>query len=167
MSETPEQYHARLHSYIEGKDPLLMQQQAPGILAELINSVDQAVMRRSPAPGKWSVAEILAHLADDEIATAWRYRQIIEQNGITLSAFDQETWARIGDNASAKPADSVQLFRLLRESNLRLLRRLAPEQWDSYGVHVERGRISIRDLVRHMAGHDINHIEQIRKILAR
>ena len=167
MPETSEQYHARLRSYIEGKDPLSMQQQAPAILAELINGVDEMAMRRSPAPGKWSVAEILAHLADDEIATAWRYRQIIEQNGITLSAFDQETWARIGDNASAKPADSLQLFRLLRESNLRLLRRLKPDQWELYGVHVERGRITIRDLVRHMAGHDINHIEQIRRIFAR
>jgi len=111
------------------------------------------------------VSEILAHLAEDEIATAWRYRQMVEHNGIELAGFDQDMWARTGEYGSRVPEESLTLFRLLRAANLRFLRNLVPEQWESFGIHSERGRISVRDLALHMAGHDANHVEQIRKIL--
>jgi len=118
-----------------------------------------------PIPNKWSVGEILAHLAEDEIATAWRYRQMVEHNGIELAGFDQDMWARLGDYSSRSPQGSLTLFRLLREANLRFLSQLTPEQWGCFGMHAERGRITVRDLAAHMAGHDANHVEQIRKIL--
>jgi len=56
---------------------------------------------------------------------------------------------------------------LLREANLQFLQQLAPEQWECHGIHAERGRITVRDLAVHMAGHDANHIEQVRKILSK
>jgi uncharacterized damage-inducible protein DinB len=160
-------YQSRLQSYSEGRDPLEMQREAPRLLAVLIQDCSPEVLRRSPAKGKWSVAEILAHLADDEVATAWRYRQMIENPGCQLAGFDQDAWAAMGKNAAANPAESLNLFRLLRAANLRLLENLNPEQWDGWGIHAERGRITIRELARHMAGHDMNHVEQIRKILGR
>jgi uncharacterized damage-inducible protein DinB len=160
-----EEYKAKLVSYTEGKDPLQMQREAPKLLAELIRGVPDEVLRRSPAPGKWSIAEILAHLADDEIATAWRYRQMVETPGCSLPGFDQDAWSRMGDYASSKPEESLELFRRLREANLRLLERLSPEQWESWGVHLERGKNTVREFARHMAGHDMNHLEQIRLIL--
>lgn len=49
----------------------------------------------------------------------------------------------------------------------RFLQQLAPDQWACFGIHTERGRITVRDLAVHMAGHDANHIEQIRRILRR
>jgi len=115
--------------------------------------------------GKWSIAEILAHLADDEIATAWRYRQMLENPGCTLPGFDQDAWARMGNHAESNPQDSLDLYRSLRQANLRVLERLSTDQWNSWGVHLERGRITVEELARHMAGHDVNHIEQILKIL--
>ena len=65
----------------------------------------------------------------------------------------------------ADPQEALAMFRLLREANLKMFAQLTPEQWDRGGVHAERGKLTVRSLCRHMAAHDINHIEQIRRIL--
>ena len=162
-----ENCQSRLNSFVEGKDPIAMQSAACSTIAELIAGVGNEDLQRRPAPEKWSVGEIIAHLAEDELVTSWRYRQMIENSGCALASFDQDQWARLGDYRSWRPADALAMFRLLREANLRMLRSLASEEWDRFGVHAERGRITVRDLVRHMAGHDMNHVEQIRSILRR
>ena len=166
MPDTAE-YLARVRNYAEGKDPLALQKETPTILRQLMAGASADQVTRPPAPGKWSVGEILAHLAEDEIATAWRYRQMVEHNGIELPGFDQDLWSRLGDYASRSPEESLELFRLLRQANLQFLGQLSPEQWECYGIHAERGRIKVRDLAAHMAGHDANHVEQIRNILGR
>lgn len=158
-------YQARLAAYSEGNDPLDLQSEAVRIVADLIDGVPVEDLQRRPKPDKWSIGEIIAHLAEDEIATSWRYRQMIENSGCSLASFDQEEWARLADYAAWKPAEGLRLFQLLREANLRMLNKLSPAEWERYGVHAERGKISVRDLARHMAGHDRNHIDQIRAIL--
>jgi hypothetical protein len=158
-------YLSRIREHAQGRDPVEAQRQSAEILTELIDPAsDQQLMTR-PSKDKWSVGEILAHLAEDEIATAWRYRQMVEHNGIDLPGFDQDMWARLGNYRSRTPRESLALFQLLREANLEFLKQLAPEQWECFGIHAERGRISVRDLAVHMAGHDANHIEQVRRIL--
>jgi len=159
------EYLNRIRDYAQGKDTLDLQRQTPTVLAALIaNASDQQLTTR-PSKNKWSIAEILAHLAEDEIATAWRYRQMVEHSGIALSGFDQDLWARMGDYASRVAQESLDLFRLLRSVNLQFLQQLAPEQWECFGIHAERGRITVRNLATHMAGHDANHVEQIRRLL--
>ena len=158
-------YFTRRSDYSQGKDPLELQKHTPAVLAELVSKASDEQLKRRPSKDKWSIGEILAHLAEDEIATAWRYRQMVEHTGLQLAGFDQDLWARMGDYASRAPHESLALFRLLRNANLQLLQQITPEQWECVGIHAERGRITIRDLVVHMAGHDANHIEQIRRIL--
>ena len=165
MSETAEQYKARFAAYTEGKDPLMMQRAAPKTLADLIKGVSEDRLRSRPAPGKWSVTEILAHLAEDELSSSWRYRQMLEYDGPELLGFDQEMWAHVSDYASWQPQEALDMFRLLREANLRMFARLTPAQWQRHGIHAERGKITVRELCRHMAAHDMNHIEQVRRIL--
>jgi len=159
------EYLARIRQHVQAKEPLALQGQAPGVLAELIAEKSDQQLTSRPSKDKWSVGEILAHLAEDEIATAWRYRQMVEHSGIELAGFDQDMWARLGGYAARTPQDSLELFRLLRTTNLQFLQQLAPEQWECFGIHAERGRITVRDLAAHMAGHDLNHIDQIRRIL--
>ena len=158
-------YLARIRKYAEGRDPLELQKQGPVVLAELLAKASDEQLTTRPSKDKWSIGEILAHLAEDEIATAWRYRQMVEHTGLQLAGFDQDLWARTGDYASRVPQESLALFRLLRNANLQFLQQITPEQWECFGIHAERGRITIRDLVSHMAGHDANHIDQIRRIL--
>ena len=164
MPDTAE-YLARMRDYAQGKDPISLQGQTPTILAELIADAADEQLTKRPSPHKWSIGEILAHLAEDEIATAWRYRQMVEHSGIELAGFDQDMWAHLGDYVSRVPQESLMLFRLLRSANLQFLRQLATEQWECFGIHSERGRITVRELAIHMAGHDANHIEQIRRLL--
>jgi DinB superfamily len=167
MIETPEQYKVRLAAYVEGKDVIVMQRQTPRILAQLIEGIPETNIRLRPAPGKWSVIEILAHIAEDELTSTWRYRQMLEQDGPELVGFNQDMWAILGDYASWDTGEALDMFRLLREANLRLFGRLTPDQWRRHGVHVERGKLTVQELCRHMAAHDVNHIEQIRAIVGR
>ena len=160
-------YQSRLHAYTQGKDPIAMQKEMPRLLAELIAGVPGETLSARPAPEKWSVSEILAHLAEDELTSSWRYRQMIQNPGVALAGFDQDLWARLGDYKAWTADDALQTFRLLREANLRMLGRITPAQWDAHGVHGERGPMTVRSLCGHMAGHDRNHLEQIRRILGK
>jgi uncharacterized damage-inducible protein DinB len=160
-----DQYKARLDSYVTEQDPLAMQRETPAMLARLIENVPDELLSRRPAPDKWSIRAILAHLAEDELVSSWRYRQMIERSGATLPGFDQDQWARLGDYDSWTTRDALEMFRLLREANLRVFSGLTAEQWQRHGVHAERGPITVLDLARHMAGHDVNHLNQIRRLL--
>jgi hypothetical protein len=152
---------------MQEKDPIAMQREAPAVLAALIDGVPNEILSGSPAPGKWSVRAILAHMAEDELASSWRYRQMIEHDGAALPGFDQDLWARLGDYEAWTAAEGLAMFRLLREANLRLFSRLTAEEWQRSGTHAERGRITVESLARHMAGHDANHIAQVRRMLER
>jgi uncharacterized damage-inducible protein DinB len=160
------EYLNRIRDYAQGRDPLELQRQTATVLAELLAGTSDEQLRTRPGKDKWSIAEILAHLADDEISSAWRYRQMVEHNGLELAGFDQDLWARTGDYGSRAPQESLELFRLLRQANLQFLRQLAPDQWECFGIHAERGRITVKELASHMAGHDANHVEQIRRLLS-
>jgi hypothetical protein len=146
-------------------DTIAAQRAAPATLAQVISGVPDDVLHRRPAPGKWSIVEIIAHLAEDELSSSWRYRQMIEHDGVALLGFDQELWARLGDYASWTARDALDMYRLLRLANVTLLSRLTAAEWDRSGVHAERGSMTVRSLAAHMAGHDRNHIEQIKRIL--
>jgi hypothetical protein len=122
-----------------------MQRAAPDALAELIKGAPDALLNRRPPAGKWSVRAILAHLAEDELASSWRYRQMIEHNGATLLGFDQDEWVRLGNYESWSATEALSMFRLLREANLRMFGRL-PEEWQRHGFHAERGRMTVEDL---------------------
>jgi hypothetical protein len=163
--ETVADYKTRILSYIEGKEPLEVQRKTPELLADLVVWVPERKLYERPSADKWSVAELLAHLADAEIVSTWRYRQMIENDGSPLPGYDQELWHKLGDYPSRRPEESLMLFRRLREANLRMFAQLTPEEWQRDGIHAERGPMTVRDLALQIAGHDLNHLEQIRKIL--
>ena len=166
MTETPQQYKARILGLIEGKDAVAVQRETAAKLASLIQGVPAARLSQRPAADKWSISEVLVHLAEAEIGSYWRYRQMLEHNGSTLVSFDQDLWYELGDYSRRDPHESLQLFRMLRDGNLRMFDKLTPEQWQKGGVHAERGPMTVADLARQIAGHDINHVAQVEKILA-
>jgi hypothetical protein len=166
MKEAPQQYITRILGFVQGKQPLKVQAATPKKLASLIKGVPPAKLRKRPAPEKWSVAEIVAHLADTEIAGGWRMRLILGAPGTPVSAFDQDSWVIACHYEKRDPHKSVEQFRVLREANLALLKSLQPEQWKHSGMHSERGEETIAHIVNMFAGHDLNHIQQIERILA-
>lgn len=165
MNETPQQYTARMISNAAGHEPLKVQAATPKKLERLVAGASAAKLRKRPAPDKWSVAEILAHLADAEIVIGWRVRSILGSPGVPILAFDQDAWAAAGHYAKRNPRESLAHLRAAREANLALYKSLTPEQWKQYGMHSERGQESIEHIARMMAGHDVNHMQQIERIL--
>jgi hypothetical protein len=165
MNETPQQYTERILSYMEGKQPLAVQAATAEKLERLIQGVPPSKLRERPAADKWSVSEIVAHLGDAEIVTGFRMRLILGAPGAPISAYDQDSWVTSGHYEKRDPRKSVEQFRTLREANLALLDSLTPEQWKHYGMHSERGQETIELMVRMAAGHDINHLQQIERIL--
>lgn len=166
MNETVQQYTQRVFGYIEGKQPLTVQAATAKKLERLIKGVPTSKLRKRPAPDKWSVSEILAHLADAEIVGGFRMRLILGAPGSPVAAFDQDSWVVSGHYEKRDPRKSVEQFRVSREANLALLKSLKPEQWKHYGMHSERGQESIEHIVRMFAGHDINHLLQVERILS-
>ena len=167
MKETAPQYIARVTGYVEGKKPLIVQAASANRLARLIKGVPTAKLKKRPAPDRWSVAEIIAHMADTEIVAGWRIRLILGAPGTPILGFDQDSWAIAGHYSKRDPRQSLEQFRAFREANLSLLKTLKPAQWRYHGVHSERGIETVEHISRMFAGHDVNHILQIEKILGK
>jgi len=166
MAETAEQYRNRMYSYLKGKDPLKLQAIAPARLAKLLRGVSKARARRRPAPGKWSIQEIVAHIADTELVGGYRIRAILGAPGTGIMGFDQDMWVTALHYDKRDLRKSFEQYRTLREANLALLKSLAPEQWKQYGNHNERGQETVETITKMFAGHDLNHFQQIERILA-
>jgi DinB family protein len=164
--ESPSEYTRRILSYADGKDPLAVLEATPERLRQIVQNTPAAVLRRQPGPGRWSPAQIIAHLADAEIVVGHRMRMIIATNGVDIQAFDQDKWAANLAYESADPGESVDLFEATRIANLRLLRRVDPRLHENYGMHSERGRETVTHMIRLYAGHDLNHLAQIERIVA-
>ncbi len=164
MKETPKQYTKRILGFVEGKNPLAVQAATAGRLARLVRGLNPSQRRRRPAPGKWSIGEILAHLADAEIVAGWRFRMMLSASGGTIQAFDQNAWERNERYDRMDPKRSLETFRAVREFNLALLRSLKPAMLTRYGMHAERGKETVAHYIRMMAGHDLNHLGQVERI---
>ena len=153
-------------SNLTGEDPVKIQAATPRKIERLMKDKPAARLRKRPAPQKWSVAEIVAHLADAEIVLGYRVRLILGAPGTPIQAFDQDVWAEAGHYEKRNPHSSLEQLRAAREANLSLYKSLTPEQWKHWGMHSERGQESVECIVRMIAGHDLNHLHQIEEILA-
>lgn len=165
MQETAQQYIARILGYQQGKKPLAVLKATPGKIEKLLKKATKAQLRKKPQPDKWSVGEILAHLADTELVFGYRMRKILEANGTPIQAFDQNVWADYSHYAKHDPQDSLTTYKVLRGYNLRLLKIIPQPMWENYGMHAERGKETIVRVTEMYAGHDINHVMQIEVIL--
>jgi len=165
MTETPQQYTKRIRGYVVGKKPMNVLTATPRQIDALIKGVSKKKLACRPAPGAWSAVEILAHLADVEIVQSFRLRLILETNRTPIQAYDQNVWAKFSNYSTQDSALSFEAYRINRERNLRLLKSLPRSMWSRYGVHAERGRETITRITELMAGHDLNHLSQIRRAL--
>jgi hypothetical protein len=165
MQETPQQYTQRILGYLEGKEPMEILADTPRKIARLVEGVSKERLAQRPAPDAWSVTEILAHLADSELVYGFRIRMILEANGLPIQATNQDAWAKFSDYATQDPTLSLEAFRIIRERNVRLLKSLPPQSWESYGMHSERGKETVTRVVEMLAGHDANHAKQIEERL--
>jgi hypothetical protein len=165
MPETAQEYIQRILGHVDGQDAIQVQRKTADKLKKLSHGLSPKQLRWRPEPGKWSITEIIAHLADVEVVASWRLRSVIGENGITIQPFDQDAWASVFNYAGRDVKRSLETFRVLRENNLAMLKEIPRATWDNYGNHLERGKETIAHLTRMFAGHDGNHIQQIERIV--
>jgi len=165
MAETIKQYVGRILGYVGKQPPLRVLKSTPARVERLLRGVPAKKLRRRPAPGKWSIREIVLHLADSELVYGYRLRTILAQNRARISAFDQNDWAASGRYNHRDIRAALDMLRTTRKANLELLRVIPRKQWNYYGIHSERGRETVAHMARLYAGHDLNHLLQIRRIL--
>ena len=119
-----------------------------------------------PGPDKWSVRQIACHLSDGEIVNAMRFRKILAEAEPRLEAYDQNAWAENLDYSRRKLSHAIETFRRIRSENYELLKDLSDEAFERAGMHAERGRVTLLDLVRLNAEHVEKHAVQIREVRA-
>jgi hypothetical protein len=136
----------------------------PELLAVVLTGVFGEEEDFTPAPGKWSPRQIMAHLADSELVCAHRCRQIAAEDNPTLIAFDQELWARNLNYAVRKPKQSLESFRRLRAENHELLIGLPVSAFERAGNHTEAGRMTLGALVERNVQHTESHARQLQAL---
>lgn len=164
VSDEFKRYMQRMKSYVGRRDPMKMQAAMPAQLARAVRGLRRAQLTRRPRPRKWSIQEIVGHLADTEIVYGFRLRMMLAQPGAPIQAYDQDKWANNLGYKRQPIGKLLEQIRVLRGANLRLVKSL-PRAWrNRYGMHSERGRESVARTLRLLAGHDVNHLNQIRAI---
>lgn len=149
-------------SFLGNQQPLSVLGATAGRLESLARTLGPERVTTPPAPGKWSVREILCHLADCEVAFGFRLRQTLAEDNPVIQPFDQVKWAAPYGSFSA--ADALATFAALRHWNLLLIQGALAEFADKAVTHPERGAMTFATIVETMAGHDLNHLGQLERI---
>ena len=160
----PGAYVANILRLVDGRDPLALLEGGPDRLAGAVAGLSDADARRPPRPGAWSVLEVLRHLADSEIVYGYRLRLIVASGRPAIPGYDQDAWAERLAYHRGTVADALDEWAAARRGTLRFLRALDDEAWDRVGLHSERGEESVRHIATLLAGHDLNHERQVRRV---
>jgi|SRR5580698_2843370 hypothetical protein len=149
-------------SFLDGRPLEVILNSTSHEIANILQILGPEKSLDSPAPGKWSPAEIVCHLADCEIAFGFRLRQTLAEDHHVLQPFDQEAWAANYKGVSG--IDALSTFGALRKWNMLLIKSSLPDAADKPVTHPERGTMTFQSIVETMAGHDLNHLTQLRRI---
>jgi DinB family protein len=159
-------YVRALLDLLGSRDPLEVLGEMVPWLTTRLRGVAEPVLRRPEAPGKWSVVEVVQHLADSDLVAGFRVRMALSEERPLLQGYDQDRWASEFRYREVPLALALDQLRGLRAANLHLWKQLSPQQLERVGLHAERGPESVGHILRLMGGHDLVHRRQIDRILA-
>lgn len=159
-------YVRALLDLLGDRDPMVVFEEMVPALQAAVADLDEERRRRPERPGKWSVNEVVAHLADSELVFGYRVRRVLAEDRPALEGYDQDRWADRLRYRTAHLSESLALFTAMRTGNLRLLRALTPADLSRVGLHSERGEESVAHMIRLYAAHDLVHRRQIDRIKA-
>jgi hypothetical protein len=157
-------YTAAVLGLLGARDPLAVLIATPDEVAARVAGVTPADLARPEEPGKWSMLQVVRHLADSDLVWGYRLRKIVAEDRPRIEGYDQDRWAERLHYERADLSESLAELRALRAGNLWIVRGLDAEQRRRVGVHTERGDESIEHLMRMYAGHDILHLNQLARI---
>ena len=163
-AEETAEYVKAVLGLVGDRDPLGILRDTPEAVRGAIANIPPGQLLQPEMAGKWSIAQVVRHLADSEIVWAWRLRLILAQDRPELTGYDQDRWAGRLGYERADAGESLELFSTVRRSNVRLLERATAADLKRVGVHSERGEESLEHLRRLYAGHDLLHLRQIERV---
>ena len=158
-------YQQHLLGLLGQDDPAEAQVSTRAALLEILEDTGSD-LRITPAPGEWSVLELLGHLVDAEIVLSGRYRWVLSHDRPPLLGYDQDRWVERLRHNDDPPDELLEVFSTLRTANLRLWDRSSADDRQRVAMHAERGPESYELMFRMLAGHDRFHLDQMRRTLA-
>jgi len=158
------QYTAAILGLVGDRDPMSVFTTTEANLRRAVAGLTSQQLARPEADGKWSIAQVVQHVADSDLVWGWRLRLVLAQDRPTITGYDQDRWAERLRYDLANVDEAIDQFRVLRTGNLRLIARATPAEREHVGVHSERGEESVAHMVKMYAGHDLLHLNQIERI---
>jgi hypothetical protein len=159
-------YVAGLLRLLGDNDPVIILSQTPAALQRFLETVPAQIVASPEDPGKWSIREVVQHLADSELVGGFRLRMVMAHDRPPLLGYDQDLWASRLRYRDVEVADALEQFTTLRRVNVRIWQDLGPTDLIRVGLHGERGEESLEHMRRLYAGHDVLHLEQLKRIRA-
>lgn len=156
-----ERYNRELARALGDRDPIAVMRASLADVERITGGATSQQLNHVPGPGEWSPAQVLSHLADDELVWGVRLRMVLTHERPPLTGFDQDAWTARFAHLETDAQEALDRWRALRRSNLNVFESVTPTEWDRVGQHSERGEVSVREMARLLAGHDCLHIEQI------
>ena len=161
-----DRYREEILAALGGRDPLTVLAATLDEIRALTAGVAAGVLGRAPAAAEWSPAQVLSHLSDNDMVWGSRIRTIVTADRPLMVPYDQDRWTDRFGSLDASPTATLTRWVALREANLAVWRSLDEAEWKRTGVHPERGEQSVREIVTLLGGHDVVHIDQLRRGLA-
>jgi hypothetical protein len=159
-------YVAGLLQLLGDRDPVVVLRQTPNAVQRFLDTVPAPIAANAEAPGKWSIREVVQHLADSELVGGFRLRMVLAHDRPSLMGYDQDLWASRLRYCDIDVRDALEQFSVLRRANLHLWQHLTPADLGRVGIHGERGEESLEHMRRLYAGHDLLHLQQLERIRA-
>jgi DinB superfamily len=159
----PQAYRERMFNLVGERNSVEVLAQTASTLADIVREHSPIVLRSRPFEGKWTPNEVIGHLADGEWVYGYRLRLILCEDNPTILGTNQDLWVASQRHNEREPLELVEIFRTLRQFNLTLLSRTSPADLKRSGQHNERGPESLGVMLRTLAGHDLSHLDQIKR----
>jgi len=157
-------YTEAIVGLVGSRDPMTILRDTPAAIRQGIAGLSAAQLTQPEAPGKWSIGQMIQHLADSELVWGYRLRMVLAHERPPLIGYDQDLWADRLRYADADVPAAIETWSVLRRADLRLLDGASEADFARVGVHAERGEESIAHMVRMFAGHDLMHVRQLERI---
>ena len=146
--------HDLLNSFAQGYDTL----------KKTLEQVPKGAIDFRPAPGAWTIREIIHHMPDSEASGYVRCRKIIAQSGVTVDVYDQDIWTDKLKYRSRDTTHALELFRLMRTYTIELLQTVDESVWtNNYIMHPENGKMTLERWLELYAIHADKHAAQIKR----
>lgn len=138
---------------------------SPEILNRLISTIDSSKLDIPTYPGRFSIREVVAHLAEWEPILLERMKKALHESGSEVQGLDEGEMAVAGRYSETDIEERLNAFKESRSRTVAFLNGVKPDEWERFVVHTERGKQTLYDQANLLLGHDIYHLEQVSAVL--